>query len=133
MHISKISSSVCCIAVILSTLLCSSTCVNYEEEQARDKIVQLPGQPNISFSQYSGYVTVDQVAGRALFYWLIEVPSQRRPRSRPLVLWLNGGPGCSSIAFGASEEVGPFRVTPDGKNLYLSKYAWNEGMNIYPT
>ncbi|KAI4384411.1 hypothetical protein MLD38_002575 [Melastoma candidum] len=111
-------------------LLCFSSCVNFKEEQVRDEIVQLPGQPNVSFSQYSGYVTVDQTAGRALFYWLIEAPSQLRPGLRPLVLWLNGGPGCSSIAYGASEEVGPFRVTPDGKSLYLSEYAWNKEANL---
>ncbi|KAK4401620.1 Serine carboxypeptidase-like 25 [Sesamum angolense] len=37
-----------------------------------DEITDLPGQPQVSFSQYSGYVTVDPVAGRALFYWFTE-------------------------------------------------------------
>lgn len=52
-----------------------------------DKIVELPGQPKVSFSQYSGYVTVDPTAGRALFYWLTESVDD----TKPLVLWLNGG------------------------------------------
>jgi serine carboxypeptidase-like clade 2 len=98
------------------------------KEQERDRIIKLPGQPaNVNFSQYSGYIPVDPQAGRALFYWLIEAPANRGPSSRPLVLWLNGGPGCSSVAYGASEEVGPFRVRPDGKTLSLSPYAWNAG------
>lgn len=54
-----------------------------------DRIDALPGQPSgVNFSQYSGYVTVDPNAGRALFYYLAE--SQNSPTD-PLVLWLNGG------------------------------------------
>jgi len=71
---------------------------------------------------------VDKNVGHALFYWLIEAPVTSSPNTKPLVLWLNGGPGCSSIAYGASEEVGPFRVNPDGRTLMLSQYAWNKGM-----
>ena len=44
----------------------------------------------------AGYVTVNKTAGRTLFYAFAE--SKEDPRSKPLVLWLNGGPGCSSLA-----------------------------------
>lgn len=37
------------------------------------------------------------------------------------------GPGCSSLGYGAFEELGPFRINSDGKTLYRNKYAWNEG------
>lgn len=37
------------------------------------------------------------------------------------------GPGCSSLGYGAMEEVGPFRVNADGKTLSRFKYAWNNG------
>ncbi|XP_010908844.1 serine carboxypeptidase-like 27 [Elaeis guineensis] len=98
-------------------------------EQEGDRITELPGQPtNVAFSQYSGYVTVDPSAGRALFYWLVEAPPAAQPA--PLVLWLNGGPGCSSIAYGASEELGPFRIRPDGYTLYLNRHAWNNVANV---
>ncbi|KDP25724.1 hypothetical protein JCGZ_23945 [Jatropha curcas] len=101
------------------------------KEQEKDRIIKLPGQPsNVNFSQYSGYISVDPVAGRALFYWLTEAPKTVQPKLKPLVLWLNGGPGCSSIAYGASEEVGPFRVRPDGKTLHLNPYAWNKEANL---
>lgn len=97
------------------------------QEQLRDRIIELPGQPsNVAFRQYSGYVTVNEERGRALFYWLVESPSTRDPKSRPLVLWLNGGPGCSSVAYGAAEEIGPFRVGSDGKTLHPKLYAWNK-------
>jgi carboxypeptidase C (cathepsin A) len=47
-----------------------------------------------------------------------------------LVLWLNGGPGCSSVAYGAAEEIGPFRVGSDGKTLHSKLYAWNKLANL---
>ena len=54
-----------------------------------DKITSLPGQPQVSFQQFSGYITVDEKQNRALFYYFVEAESQ--PGSKPLVLWLNGG------------------------------------------
>ncbi|KAK7316633.1 hypothetical protein RJT34_00248 [Clitoria ternatea] len=100
-----------------------------EGQKLTDKIVSLPGQPyGVNFDQYSGYVTVDPEAGRALFYYFVESPYDSY--SKPLVLWLNGGPGCSSLGYGAFEELGPFRINPDGKTLYRNKYAWNEVANV---
>ncbi|TVU18524.1 hypothetical protein EJB05_34629, partial [Eragrostis curvula] len=94
-----------------------------------DRIGQLPGQPAaVDFAMYSGYVTVDEPAGRALFYWLQEAPAAAQPA--PLVLWLNGGPGCSSVAYGASEELGAFRIMPGGAGLSLNKHRWNRAANI---
>lgn len=99
------------------------------EGQQRDRIKQLPGQPeNVDFAQYSGYVTVDDQAGRALFYWLVEASPSIGHETLPLVLWLNGGPGCSSVAYGAAEEIGPFRIKSDGKTLFLNPHAWNNCM-----
>ncbi|TVU18521.1 hypothetical protein EJB05_34625 [Eragrostis curvula] len=95
---------------------------------ATDRIVRLPGQPAVDFAMYSGYVTVDEQAGRSLFFWLQEAPAKVQPA--PLVLWLNGGPGCSSVAYGASEELGAFRIRPDGATLFLNEYRWNKAANI---
>ena len=40
------------------------------------------------------------------------------------------GPGCSSLGYGAMEELGPFRVKSDGKTLYRNPYAWNNAANV---
>ncbi|KAI3444031.1 hypothetical protein Pfo_000696 [Paulownia fortunei] len=98
------------------------------KEQESDRISMLPGQPPVKFSQFSGYVTVNEEQGRALFYWLTEATNNAD--RKPLVLWLNGGPGCSSVAYGASEEIGPFRINKTGSSLYLNKYSWNRVANI---
>ncbi|XP_047311374.1 serine carboxypeptidase II-2 [Impatiens glandulifera] len=100
-----------------------------QEQQKLDRITYLPGQNfDVEFAQYSGYITVNEESGRALFYWLTEAVED--PSSKPLVLWLNGGPGCSSIAYGMAEEIGPFHVEKDGKTLYLNPYSWNQVANL---
>lgn len=92
----------------------------------QDKIGALPGQPNVTFSQYSGYISVDDARQRSLFYYFAE--SEFDPASKPLVLWLNGGPGCSSVGVGAFSENGPFR--PSGNKLVINQYSWNKEANM---
>ncbi|KAF3430919.1 hypothetical protein FNV43_RR25649 [Rhamnella rubrinervis] len=91
-----------------------------------DRITWLPGQPQVGFQQYSGYVTVDAKKQRALFYYFAE--AEIDPASKPLVLWLNGGPGCSSLGVGAFSENGPFR--PSGDVLVRNEYSWNREANM---
>ncbi|CAH9118314.1 unnamed protein product, partial [Cuscuta europaea] len=96
----------------------------------KDRIERLPGQPPVRFNQYGGYVTVDKAAGRAFYYYFVEAYKQDESSLRPLLLWLNGGPGCSSLAYGAMQELGPFRVLSDGKTLRENKFAWNQAANV---
>ncbi|KAL5706189.1 hypothetical protein ACHQM5_024390 [Ranunculus cassubicifolius] len=102
--------------------------VPQEGLKKNDKIEKLPGQPNVKFSQYGGYVNVDEKAGRALYYYFAEADHLKQ--SKPLLLWLNGGPGCSSVGYGAMQEIGPFRVHRDGKTLFQNPYAWNKVANV---
>ncbi|GLT88069.1 hypothetical protein SLE2022_061110 [Rubroshorea leprosula] len=91
-----------------------------------DKIVALPGQPKVGFQQFSGYITVDDKKQRALFYYFVEAETD--PSLKPLVLWLNGGPGCSSFGAGAFMEHGPFKT--NGKTLARNKFSWNKEANM---
>ncbi|EEC84715.1 hypothetical protein OsI_31677 [Oryza sativa Indica Group] len=100
-----------------------------ESTKEDDRIAALPGQPRgVNFAQFAGYVTVDRKNGRELFYYFVESPYDAS--TKPLILWLNGGPGCSSLGFGAMKELGPFRVNPDGKTLSRNKHAWNNVANV---
>jgi len=93
---------------------------------AADEITDLPGLPKEAgkFKQYAGYIPVG--GGRSLFYWFVE--AQKSPASSPLVLWTNGGPGCSGLT-GFLSEQGPFRAEKGG-TLSLNKYSWNRVANM---
>uniref|UniRef100_A0A8C4N9I5 Carboxypeptidase n=1 Tax=Equus asinus asinus TaxID=83772 RepID=A0A8C4N9I5_EQUAS len=97
-----------------------------ETAPQQDEIQCLPGlakQP--SFRQYSGYLRGSGT--KHLHYWFVE--SQKDPKSSPVVLWLNGGPGCSSLD-GLLTEHGPFLIQPDGTTLEYNPYSWNLIANV---
>ncbi|GFR49252.1 hypothetical protein Agub_g11267, partial [Astrephomene gubernaculifera] len=111
-------------------------------EAAADKINSLPGFQNaLPSSHFGGYVTVDPARGRRLYYYFVE--SERDPANDPVVLWLNGGPGCSSFD-GFVYEHGPFTYQlthgpagPGGEGgrglsvqLRSNPFAWNKVANM---
>ncbi|XP_024634302.1 serine carboxypeptidase-like 43 isoform X2 [Medicago truncatula] len=104
------------------------TPIRVEGYPIEDFIVKLPGQPKVEFKQYAGYIDIDVRHGRSLFYYFVE--ADHDPHKKPLTLWLNGGPGCSSIGGGAFTELGPFYPTGDGRGLRRNKKSWNRASNL---
>lgn len=74
---------------------------------------------------HPGFITVTE-QGDDLFYWLFK--SRDSKSTDPLVFWLTGGPGCSSV-LAAFTENGPFTVNKD-LNLTKNVYSWNEHANV---
>lgn len=111
---------------LIAAALAAVVAVNGYPEQ--DLVVGLPGQPKVGFRQYAGYVDVDVKAGRSLFYYYVE--AEKDPDSKPLTLWLNGGPGCSSMGGGAFTELGPFYPRGDGRALRRNSMSWNRASNL---
>ncbi|XP_068645711.1 serine carboxypeptidase-like 35 [Aristolochia californica] len=103
---------------------------SYSEDSLReaDIVRDLPGQPAVTFRHYAGYVKLRPEDEKALFYWFFE--AEKGVEEKPLVLWLNGGPGCSSIAYGAAQELGPFLVRKNQTKLELNKFSWNKVANL---
>src|SRR3989338_9848184 len=122
--------------IVLVTLAAFLGCAVATTSKADALITSLPGQDFVpSFQQYSGYITVDAKMGKNLFYWF--QLSQNNPSTDPVVLWLNGGPGCSSIGGGAMEENGAYRpifnVTNDGTKqvgVTYNPWTWNQAANV---
>ena len=73
---------------------------------------------------YSGYLDVSNVKK---FHYMFNY-AYEDPDSKPLVLWLNGGPGCSSLD-GWANEHGPMQLKDDGK-FHLNEYSWNRAANM---
>lgn len=92
-----------------------------------DRITDLPGLDyDPGFEQFSGYLTVDEKNQRKIFYWYVE--SQNDPATDPVVLWTNGGPGCSGL-LGLGTEHGPFYISRHGK-FSPNPYSWNKLANM---
>jgi serine carboxypeptidase-like clade 2 len=95
------------------------------DPNAANRITFLPGlNPQPSYAMYSGYIVLDN--NQHLFYWLIE--AETNANTAPLMLWLNGGPGCSSL-LGLFEENGPFRANASGDLNYF-RGNWNQYANM---
>lgn len=73
---------------------------------------------------YSGYLNFSKSSYHYTFF-----DSQRDPDNDPLVLWLNGGPGCSSM-IGMLTEDGPFLSETNATTLRLNPNAWNKRANL---
>ncbi|KAG6021425.1 hypothetical protein E4U41_002486 [Claviceps citrina] len=76
--------------------------------------------------QYSGYLD-DEAKDNHLFYWFFE--SRSKPATDPVVLWLNGGPGCSSF-IGLFEELGPATIPGENLEPVNNPYSWNANASV---
>jgi len=75
---------------------------------------------------HSGYFTVNPSHNSNIFFWY--VPAQNHTAAEvPLLLWLQGGPGASSL-FGLFQENGPYVI---GKNdVTQREFAWSTEYNM---
>lgn len=74
--------------------------------------------------QWSGYL--DFKDSKHFFYWFFE--SRNDPENDPIILWLNGGPGCSSFT-GLFFELGPSSLGPNLKPIH-NPYSWNNNASV---
>ncbi|PVU98688.1 hypothetical protein BB559_001379 [Furculomyces boomerangus] len=74
---------------------------------------------------YSGYLDIGD--NKHFFFWFFEAKSKRK--DAPLLLWLNGGPGCSSL-LGLFTELGPCRVNEHGNDTIPNNYSWNDDAHV---
>ena len=91
------------------------------------QVIGLPGLEQLTPKQYAGQIKVSD-CGNYLFFWFVE--SQSSPTD-PVVVWLNGGPGASSM-MGFFMENGPFKITKSEDNALTLKPrfdSWNKNAN----
>ena len=76
---------------------------------------------------YSGYL---QTAIKGNEYFYIYMPAQNKDANAPIMLWLNGGPGCSSL-FGLLAEIGPVSEDNFVGKYEVNPYSWNKEVNLF--
>ncbi|PNS18953.1 Carboxypeptidase Y A [Sphaceloma murrayae] len=86
---------------------------------------------------YAGYIhlppgTLDQYGTPQnysvnTFFWFFE--ARKDPYNAPTTIWMNGGPGSSSM-FGLLDEHGPCFVNSDSNSTYLNEWSWNNEVNM---
>lgn len=101
----------------------------YQSQFSEDHSIRIRQQQNETLcdahsKQYTGWL---DVGGKHLFFWYFE--SQDRPSEDPLLLWLTGGPGGSSM-IGLFTEMGPCRVNDFGNGTTHNPYGWSKHANI---
>lgn len=96
-------------------------------EIAKDEMKSLPGWAGaLPSRQFSGYLDIGGSKQKHMHYWLVEC--ETNPSKAPTMLWLNGGPGCSSLD-GLVYEHGPFRINKENQ-LVRFNYSWSKLANV---
>jgi carboxypeptidase D len=85
------------------------------------------GFPEVPFDigeSYAGLLPIsdDPSETRKLFFWFF--PSTQAETQEEVVIWLNGGPGCSSLS-GFLTENGPFTWESGTNAPVQNAYSWN--------
>ena len=119
MSIGKRTAALACLLLLFSTQVQAAN-------KLKDRVQGLPNVVNpLPSKWYSGYLSVTQ--SKALHYVLVE--SLNNVTTDPLLLWFNGGPGCSSME-GLFAELGPF-IFDDGENIIKpNPYPWNMNASV---
>ncbi|KAG8423721.1 hypothetical protein J3458_000589 [Metarhizium acridum] len=74
-------------------------------------------------------VTSRQNETNNLYFWFFPAATKEFRAKKEIVIWLNGGPGCSSL-FGLSHENGPFLWKPGMKKPQKNPWAFNLLTNV---
>ncbi|KAF2229400.1 carboxypeptidase 4 [Viridothelium virens] len=84
------------------------------------------GIPDVNFNigeSYAGTLPIDGNTSNVNQLWFWFFPSENQAASDEIVIWLNGGPGCSSLD-GLFQENGPFLWQSGTYSPIANPYSW---------
>ncbi|KAL9646839.1 hypothetical protein ABK040_013700 [Willaertia magna] len=77
--------------------------------------------------QYSGFIRVNETYQGDMYY--VFCPALNNNVSAPIIMWLQGGPGASSMT-GLFVENGPYLVDPKTLQLVKNEFTWNDNHHM---
>lgn len=131
--------------LLLFPLFSSAQFIPHKSAQARNlTVVRSPGNSNVTVSykspdgacttafdnqrQYTGWVSIPGDYPTNLFFWFVE----GRQETERLTIWLNGGPGSSSL-YGFFTGNGPCEIVEKGLDRYETiarEWGWDRASNM---
>ena len=122
------------LAAASAALVCALQTRGVSSAPSSDLIVTLPGYGPPPTRHYSGYLDASdgcdtETNGEVcrLHYWFAEAEGSDSA-SKPVVLWLNGGPGSSSV-YGFLQENGPLLINATG-GFMVNPWSWTRESNL---
>ncbi|XP_019151845.1 PREDICTED: serine carboxypeptidase-like 11 isoform X1 [Ipomoea nil] len=117
--------------LLLGTVVVLWFCSSHHVAATGSKVEYLPGvrpEGPLPFELETGYIGVGELEDIQLFYYFVK--SESNPSIDPIVLWITGGPGCSSFV-AMTEEIGPLLFDLPKNNwtlptLSLNPYSWTK-------
>lgn len=100
-----------------------------EGSTSDDSVTDLPGWGDrYTGNMYSGYVDINSDCHSKMFYWMLEKEGGSVEGETPVLLWLNGGPGASSMDGLFMEKIGPYQIY--SKGWLYNKHRWTDKYNV---
>jgi len=96
------------------------------EAQALTRVEGITGWDTTEHDMHSGFFTIDKKANSNTFFWFSEALDGNK--DAPILLWLQGGPGASSL-FGLFTEIGPFNVNANFTAV-PREITWNQHYHL---
>lgn len=82
------------------------------------------------FNGYAGEINVNALTGSSMFYWLFEaIKGNIFTDKLPLIIWLQGGPGCSGETGLFFENIAPFYID-NNTNPQVNPWTWTNDYHV---
>ncbi|KAJ8723844.1 hypothetical protein PYW07_007824 [Mythimna separata] len=97
--------------------------IDHGETKQAKKLSEVDPSLFAGVNSHAAYITVDKLRKWNLFFWYF--PAQGVDlESTPLIIWLQGGPGASSL-FGLFQEIGPLQIVNGSVQVANTRWGSN--------